>query len=79
MTWAATWPPPTNTVLARPLPRSLDPLRGEGLDGFLLRLSYRLERSPYRIACLTGMMKPSGKRAVRTCIRLDAGSPWQVT
>jgi hypothetical protein len=60
MTGAATWPPPTDTVLTRPLPRSLDPLPGEGLDGFLLRLSYRLERSPYRIARLTGMMKPSG-------------------
>lgn len=47
-------------MLARPLPRSLDPLPGEGLDGFLLRLSYRLERSPYRIARLTGMIKPSG-------------------
>ena len=47
-------------MLAHPLPRSLDPLPGEGLDGFLLRLSYRLERSPYRIARLTGLMKPSG-------------------
>ncbi|NUR03655.1 MAG: TniQ family protein [Streptomyces sp.] len=37
------------------LPRSLDPLQGESLPGFLLRLSYRLERSPHRIAQLLGL------------------------
>src|SRR5579864_5504792 len=47
-------------MLARPLPRSLDPLPGEALDGFLLRLSYRLERTPHRIASITGLIKPSG-------------------
>jgi hypothetical protein len=46
----------------RPLPRSLGPLTGEGLDGFLLRLSYRLERSPYRMAVLTGVIQPSGQQ-----------------
>jgi TniQ len=45
-----------------PLPRSLDPLAGEGLDGFLLRLSYRLERTPYRVAMLTGLIQPSGQQ-----------------
>jgi hypothetical protein len=40
----------------RPLPRSLDPLPGEGLDGYVLRLAYRLERTPYRIAALTGLI-----------------------
>jgi len=44
----------------RPLPRSLDPLPDEGLDGFLLRLSYRLERSPYRLAVLTGLVQRFG-------------------
>lgn len=39
----------------RRLPRSLDPLPGESLPGFLLRLSCRLERSPRRIAELCGL------------------------
>ena len=47
-----------------PLPRSLDPLPGEGLDGYLLRLSYRLERPPMRVAVLTGLVQPSGQRVV---------------
>jgi hypothetical protein len=38
-----------------PLPRSLDPLPGEALDGFLLRLAYRLELSPARIAAIGGI------------------------
>jgi hypothetical protein len=41
----------------RPLPRSLDPLPSEGLDGYVLRLAYRLERTPYRIAALTGLVQ----------------------
>ncbi|MFC8094826.1 TniQ family protein [Streptomyces sp. NPDC057301] len=39
----------------RRLARSLNPLPGESLPGFLLRLSYRLERSPRRIAELCGL------------------------
>lgn len=39
----------------RPLPRSLVPLPGESLPGFLLRLSCRLEQPPARIAELTGL------------------------
>jgi len=39
----------------RELPRSLDPLPGEALDGFLLRLAYRLELSPARIALIGGL------------------------
>ncbi|MFJ1859954.1 TniQ family protein [Streptomyces anulatus] len=40
---------------ARPLARSLDPLPGESLSGFLLRLSYRLGLAPHRVATLCGL------------------------
>ncbi|MFF2361177.1 TniQ family protein [Streptomyces sp. NPDC058122] len=39
------------------LARSLVPLPGESLPGLLLRLSYRLERTPHRIAVLCGLNK----------------------
>src|SRR6266508_4176860 len=39
----------------RPLPRSLDPLAGESLAGYVLRLAHRLDRAPGRIAVLTGL------------------------
>lgn len=39
---------------ARPLTRSLDPLPGESLAGFLLRLSFRLRVMPLDLARLTG-------------------------
>jgi hypothetical protein len=38
----------------RPLPRSLEPLAGESLGGYLLRLSCRLRVSPAEVARLTG-------------------------
>jgi hypothetical protein len=38
-----------------PLPRSLDPLPGEALPGYLLRLAHRLEQPPIRIAAITGL------------------------
>jgi hypothetical protein len=37
-----------------PLPRSLDPLSGESLGGFLLRLAWRLLISPAQLARVTG-------------------------
>jgi len=37
------------------LPRSLDPVPHESLPGYILRLAYRLERTPGRIAQLTGL------------------------
>ncbi|MEU5134603.1 MULTISPECIES: TniQ family protein [Streptomyces] len=44
-----------STEPARPLARSLDPLSGESLNGFLLRLSYRLGIAPHRVATLSGL------------------------
>jgi len=38
-----------------PLPRSLDPLAGESVRGYVLRLAHRLDRAPGRIAVLTGL------------------------
>ncbi|SRR6266498_2115435 len=43
------------TIRIRPLPRSLDPLPGESLAGFLLRLAHRLGLAPGRVAVLTGL------------------------
>lgn len=46
----------------RPLPRSLDPLAGESLRGYVLRLGHRLDRAPGRIAVLTGLGRtPPGR------------------
>jgi hypothetical protein len=49
---------------SRPLPRSLIPLPGESLPGFLLRLSCRLNQPPARISELTGLALdgPAGAR-----------------
>jgi len=46
----------------RPLPRSLVPLPGESLPGFLLRLSFRLGIAPGRLAELTGLAPAGGGR-----------------
>ena len=58
----------------RPLPRSLVPLPGESLPGFLLRLSCRLNQSPARIAELTGLA-PDGASGARMPVILLAGIP----
>jgi hypothetical protein len=58
----------------RPLPRSLAPLPGESLPGFLLRLSCRLGQPPARIAELTGL-KPAGGRESRLSASLVSGIP----
>ena len=51
-------------VRLRPLASSLDPLPGEALSGFLLRLAYRLELSPARVARITGLTAADGRSAV---------------
>ncbi|MFF9777482.1 TniQ family protein [Streptomyces sp. NPDC013978] len=43
----------TGSIGRRPLPRSLVPLPDESLSGYVLRLAYRLDCSPGRIAELT--------------------------
>ncbi|MGV9386349.1 TniQ family protein [Nonomuraea sp. NPDC003707] len=55
-----------------PLPRSLDPLPGESLRGYVLRLSYRLEISPAQLTVLTGLM-PAVRR-----LGLPAHLPHQI-
>lgn len=58
----------------RPLPRSLIPLPGESLPGFLLRLSCRLNQPPARIAELTGLV-PDGRSGAHLPVILLAGIP----
>jgi hypothetical protein len=43
-----------------PLPRSLDPLPGESLPGYLLRLAHRLGLAPARVLQLTGLTAGTG-------------------
>jgi hypothetical protein len=43
-------------VNSRQLGRSLDPLPGESLHGFLLRLSFRLHLAPIRLARMAGLL-----------------------
>jgi hypothetical protein len=52
----------TPTASPGPLPRSLDPLPGESLPGYLLRLACRLGLAPARILHLTGLSKPAEGR-----------------
>ncbi|MFD6986538.1 TniQ family protein, partial [Streptomyces sp. NPDC059956] len=66
-----TWPPDKG-----PLPRSLVPLESESLFGLLLRLAYRLDESPLRVARRTGAIRPPGSRgtyaaATKLLLRLD--------
>jgi len=71
------------TVTAvQPLPRSLDPLPGESLAGFLLRLAHRLDLAPGRVAVLTGLgWTILGRSNLRVpagrLLHLDAGDPEQ--
>src|SRR5487761_329043 len=45
-------------TMPRPLPRSLDPLPGEALPGYLLRLAHRLEQFPAQGTTITGLTRP---------------------
>jgi hypothetical protein len=58
----------------RPFPRSLVPLPGESLPGFLLRLSCRLNQPPARIAELT-RLKTAGVRETRISAMSVTGIP----
>lgn len=60
---------------ARPLARSLDPLAGESLHGFLLRLSCRLCIAPLQLARLTGCAAGTSPAITRQAILgLDTGA-----
>jgi len=52
-----------------PLGRSLIPLPGESLPGFILRLSCRLQLPPARLAALTGLV-PAGHSGARAPVSL---------
>jgi TniQ len=54
----------------RPLTRSLDPLHGESLAGYLLRLSFRLRVSPLQLARLAGCAGPGAGAGVITRRRM---------
>jgi TniQ len=58
----------------RPLPRSLVPIPGESLPGFLLRLSCRLNQPPAKIAGLTGLAR-NGAGGAHVPVILLAGIP----
>ena len=58
----------------RPLSRSLDPIAGESLGGYLLRLSWRLRVSPLHLARLTGCIG-DGPAAIRRRLLLDLDVP----
>lgn len=55
----------------RPLARSLDPLAGESVGGYLLRLACRLHLPPIRLARLTGCTKHSTTTQLGRRLLLD--------
>ncbi|MGP3916002.1 TniQ family protein [Nonomuraea sp. 10N515B] len=63
----------------RPLTRSLDPLDGESLHGFLLRLAYRLQVGPRHLAHLAGCTFAGEDVGRRHLLDLDTGVFAQVT
>ena len=61
-------------MTTRPLARSLAPLPEESLPGLLLRLAYRLDRSPARIAFLCGLSRHQHRLPAEYLIALPAES-----
>ncbi|TQK79686.1 TniQ protein [Streptomyces puniciscabiei] len=59
-------------MTTRPLARSLAPLPEESLPGLLLRLAYRLDRSPARIAALCGLSRHQHRLPAEYLITLSA-------
>lgn len=55
------------TSLVRPMPRSLDPLPGEALAGYLSNLAYRLDVTPAELAVRTGL------ETSRIVVSIDTG------
>jgi hypothetical protein len=56
----------------RVLARSLDPLPEESLAGFLLRTSYRLERTPSRLALVSGLLNPQSRVSPQHLLKLSS-------
>ncbi|MEU3786450.1 TniQ family protein [Streptomyces sp900129855] len=61
-------------MTTRPLARSLAPLPEESLPGLLLRLAYRLDRPPARIASLCGLSRHQHRLPAKYLITLPAES-----
>jgi hypothetical protein len=57
--------------MSTPLPRSLAPLPGEALPGYLLRLAHRLDLSVARLAAITGLASPAGGIPATRLLALD--------
>ncbi|WP_424860226.1 TniQ family protein [Streptomyces sp. MMS24-I29] len=55
----------STTPTGRPLSRSLEPLPGESLGGYLLRLAHRLHLSPIQLARRIGIVTPTTTRLGR--------------
>lgn len=58
-----------SSVATRQLPRSLTPLEGESLPGYVLRSAYRLERSPAQFARLVGLASARQSRIAYAYLR----------
>lgn len=61
-------------MTTRPLARSLAPLSEESLPGLILRLAYRLDRSPARIAALCGLSRHQNRLPAEYLICVPAES-----
>src|ERR1019366_843507 len=63
--------PRPGVTRTRALPRSLDPLPGESLAGYLLRLSFRLGVPPGQVAAITGLTTGTGTIPASRMLILD--------
>ncbi|MEK2477278.1 TniQ family protein [Streptomyces noursei] len=61
------------SMTVRPLARALSPLPEESLPGLLLRLAYRMERSPARTASLCGLIHRQNRLPGEYLLSLPAG------